>query len=152
MYVVPPLSPSTHFHYLLCTRRLLTQLHPTFCPIKNLFCKILNCDCHFSPCHLICVGGSDGRTLTGLQEKWKLHANYQRLHLWSRKYLKISCNMYMGQFPSNFRQSWKKINLLGEDAKSLWWRWRSCFFLGNWKGHAEREISLYKDIAEKKKC
>ena len=33
MYVVPPLSPSTHFHYLLCTRRLLTQLHP----IKNLF-------------------------------------------------------------------------------------------------------------------
>ena len=68
MYVVPPLSPSTHFHYLLCTRRLLTQLHPTFCPIKNLFCKILNCDCRFSPCHLICVGGSDGRTLTGLQE------------------------------------------------------------------------------------
>ena len=63
MYVVPPLSPSTHFHCLLCT--WLTQLHP----IKNLFCKILNCDyCHFSPCHLICVGGSDGRTLTGLQE------------------------------------------------------------------------------------
>ena len=64
-------------------------------------------------------GGCDGRTLTGLQENWKLHANYQRPHLWRRKrfWKNISCNMYMGQFPSNFRQSWKKINL---------WRCKIC--------------------------